>query len=67
MDDKVEISGPAPTPAPIEKIRDEYRFQLWHFAPSASAVIGPLAALRERFKMDKEVIDLMDVDPMYLS
>jgi primosomal protein N' (replication factor Y) len=65
MGDKVEIRGPAP--APIEKIRDEYRFQLWYFAPSASAVIGQLAALRERFKMDKEVIDLMDVDPMNLS
>ncbi|MFQ3223987.1 MAG: primosomal protein N' (replication factor Y) [Lentimonas sp.] len=65
MGDKVEIRGPAP--APIEKIRDEYRFQLWYFAPSASAVIGQLAKLRESFKMDKEVIDLMDVDPMNLS
>ena len=65
MGDKVEIRGPAP--APIEKIRDEYRFQLWYFAPSASAIIGELAALRESFKMDKEVIDLMDVDPMNLS
>jgi primosomal protein N' (replication factor Y) (superfamily II helicase) len=62
---KLEIRGPAP--APIEKIRDEYRFQLWYFAPSASAVIGQLAALRESFKMDKDVIDLMDVDPMNLS
>jgi primosomal protein N' (replication factor Y) len=65
MGDKVEVRGPAP--APIEKIRDEYRFQLWYFAPSASAIIGELAALRESFKMDKEVIDLMDVDPMNLS
>jgi primosomal protein N' (replication factor Y) len=65
MGDKIEIRGPAP--APIEKIRDEYRFQLWYFAPSASAIIGELAALREGFKMDKEVIDLMDVDPMNLS
>lgn len=65
MGGRVEIRGPAP--APIEKIRDEYRFQLWYFAPSASRVIGPLAALRETFKMDKEVIDLIDVDPMNLS
>ncbi|MBT4757547.1 MAG: primosomal protein N' [Opitutae bacterium] len=65
MGEMVEVRGPAP--APIEKIRDEYRFQLWYFAPSASAIIGKLAALRESFKMDQEVIDHMDVDPMNLS
>lgn len=65
MGDRLEVRGPAP--APIEKIRDEYRFQLWYFAPSASRVIVELTALRESFKMDKEVIDLIDVDPMNLS
>ena len=65
MGERIEIRGPAP--APIEKIRDEYRFQLWYFAPSASGVIGALSALRQRFKMDKDVIDLIDVDPMNLS
>lgn len=65
MDGQLEIRGPAP--APIEKIRDEYRFQLWYFAPSASRVIQQLATLREGFKMDKEVIDLIDVDPMNMS
>ena len=65
MHGELEIRGPAP--APIEKIRDEYRFQLWYFTPSASRVIQKLAKLRERFKMDKEVIDLIDVDPMNMS
>jgi primosomal protein N' (replication factor Y) len=65
MDGQLEIRGPAP--APIEKIRDEYRFQIWYFAPSASRVIGSLMALRDGFKMDKEVIDLIDVDPMNMS
>jgi primosomal protein N' (replication factor Y) len=65
MEGQLEIRGPAP--APIEKIRDEYRFQLWYFAPSASRIIVKLVALRQQFKMDKEVIDLMDVDPMNLS
>lgn len=65
MAGQLEIRGPAP--APIEKIRDEYRFQLWYFAPSASRVIGRIVALRERFKMDKDVVDLIDVDPMNLS
>jgi primosomal protein N' (replication factor Y) len=65
MDGVLEIRGPAP--APIEKIRDEYRFQIWYFTPSASRVIGQIAALRDGFKMDREVIDLIDVDPMNLS
>ncbi|MGJ8640891.1 MAG: replication restart helicase PriA [Opitutaceae bacterium] len=65
MGERLEIRGPAP--APIEKIRDEYRFQLWYFAPSASRVITDLVSLRESFKLDKEVIDLIDVDPMNLS
>ena len=65
MEGQLEIRGPAP--APIEKIRDEYRFQLWYFAPSASRVISQLAKQREQFKMDKEVIDLIDVDPMNMS
>jgi hypothetical protein len=30
-------------------------------------VIGSLMALRDGFKMDKEVIDLIDVDPMNMS
>jgi len=61
----LEIRGPAP--APIEKIRDEYRFQIWYFAPSASKVIGTIRKLRQDFKMDKDVIDLLDVDPMSMS
>jgi len=65
MEGQLEIRGPAP--APIEKIRDEYRFQLWYFAPSASRVIQKIAKLRESFKMDKDVIDLIDVDPMNMS
>ena len=63
--DRLSIRGPAP--APIEKIRDEYRFQLWYFTPSAQAVIDELTALRRDFKMDKSVIDQVDVDPMQMS
>lgn len=65
LGDQIEIRGPAP--APIEKIRDEYRFQVWYFAPSAQKIIGPLVELRNSFKMDKDVIDLLDVDPMNMS
>lgn len=65
MGDAIEIRGPAA--APIEKIRDEYRFQLWYFAPSASQVIQRIVSLREGFKMDRDVSDQIDVDPMQLS
>lgn len=65
LGDAIEVRGPAP--APIEKIRDEYRFQLWYFTASASRVIQQIVALRAGFKMDKEVIDILDVDPMNLS
>ncbi len=64
LGERIEIRGPAP--APIEKIRGEYRYQLWYFAPSASRVIQDIARLREDFKMDKEVADSLDVDPMHL-
>lgn len=63
--ERLVVRGPAP--APIEKIRDEYRFQLWYFAPSAQAVINELLNLRDQFKMDKTVIDQIDVDPMQMS
>lgn len=65
LGEAIEIRGPAP--APIEKIRDEYRYQLWYFTPSASRVIQKLVALRAEFKLDKEIIDTVDVDPMQMS
>jgi len=65
LGDEIEIRGPAA--APIEKIRDEYRFQLWYFTPSISAVIGRLTAMKERFRLDRDVVEQLDVDPMNLS
>lgn len=62
---KIEIRGPAP--APVEKIRDEYRFQLWYFMPAIGSVIDHLRELRESFRLDKDVIEQIDVDPMHLS
>jgi len=61
----VEIRGPAP--APLEKVKDFYRYHLWYFVENVSATIPLLVALREQFKSDKEVIDVIDVDPMDLS
>lgn len=65
LGDKIEIRGPAP--APVEKIRDEYRFQLWYFTPNVSSIIDRLAELRGSFKLDKDVIEQIDIDPMNMS
>ena len=57
----IEIRGPAP--APIEKVKDYYRFQIWYFVKNVSTTIGELVTLRQAFKMDGDVIDVFDVDP----
>lgn len=61
---RVELRGPAP--APIEKIRDEYRWQLWIFVGSVSRVIADLARLRDAFAWPEGVTQMLDVDPMNL-
>jgi primosomal protein N' (replication factor Y) len=61
---RVELRGPAP--APIEKIRDEYRWQLWYFVDSVTRVIGDLSRLRDDFEWPKGITQMLDVDPMNL-
>jgi primosomal protein N' (replication factor Y) len=61
---RVELRGPAP--APIEKIRDEYRWQIWFFVGSVTRVIGDLARLRDEFVWPEGVTQMLDVDPMNL-
>ena len=64
LGERVELRGPAP--APIEKIRDEYRWQLWYFVPSVTKVIGDLTRLRDGFNWPDDVKEMLDVDPMNL-
>jgi primosomal protein N' (replication factor Y) len=61
---RIEVRGPAP--APIEKIRDEYRWQIWYFVGSVTRIIGELSALREGFKWPDDITQMLDVDPMNL-
>jgi primosomal protein N' (replication factor Y) len=61
---RVELRGPAP--APIEKIRDEYRWQLWYFVASVTRVIGDLSRLRDGFEWPDGITQMLDVDPMNL-
>ena len=62
---KIEIRGPVP--APLERVKDYYRFHAWFFVGNVSKVLPEIVALRQQFKMDKEVIDVFDVDPRDLT
>ena len=60
----VEIRGPAP--APIEKVKDEYRFQVWYFCARATKVVPALVRLQAGFAWPEDVTQVLDVDPMSL-
>lgn len=61
----VEIRGPSR--APIEMIRGEYRYQVWYFCPQVLPVIREIKKALADFPLDKEIIEVIDVDPMNLS
>jgi len=65
VEPNLEIRGPAP--CPLERIQDYFRYQIWYFVPNVSRFIPHLTELRKSFKWDKEVIEVVDVDAMYLS
>ncbi len=60
----IEIRGPAP--APIEKIKDQYRYHLWYFVKNASQILPKINALRSSFPFDKTIHEALDVDPQSL-
>jgi primosomal protein N' (replication factor Y) (superfamily II helicase) len=60
----VEIRGP--TPAPIEKVKDEYRYQVWYFCARATKVVPELVKLQAEIKWPDDVTQVLDVDPMSL-
>lgn len=58
----VEIRGP--TPSPIEKVKDEYRYQVWYFCARATKVVPELVRLQGEVKWPRDVTQVLDVDPM---
>lgn len=64
LGDLVELRGPAPSP--IEKIKDEYRYQLWYFTHNVRKTVQALSALRATFAWPDDMVQVMDVDPMNL-
>ncbi len=61
---RLEVRGPSPSP--IEKIKDEYRWQVWYFTAAVTQVVPELARLRAAFKWPDDLTQVMDVDPMSL-
>lgn len=65
LGNRAEVRGPAPPPR--EKVKDNYRFQVWYFVGNVSKTVADIIALRGEFKMDKDVFDVLDVDPVQLG
>jgi primosomal protein N' (replication factor Y) len=64
LGDKVELRGPSPSP--IEKIKDHYRYQLWYFTGKVTPVVAELQRLRAGFAWPDDVVQVLDVDPVNL-
>lgn len=65
LGEKVTLMGPAASP--IEKIQDEYRWQLWYLCNApVSGIVSELARLRAAFAWPEDMIQVLDVDPVNL-
>ena len=60
----VDLKGPAASP--IEKIKDEYRWQLWYFTNAVTKVVPELTRLRDGFAWPDDITQVLDVDPANL-
>lgn len=65
LGEHLEIRGP--TPAPLEKVKDNYRFQVWYFCGNVSRTIPHLQRLRQNFKWPGDMVQVLDVDAVNLS
>ena len=62
-----EITVKGSAAAPIEKMNGYYRHHLFYFTHSVRNALEKLEALREKFPMDTEVHDVLDVDAHQIS
>ncbi len=65
LGNRVELRGPSPSP--IEKIKDEYRWQLWYFTSGVARVTADLVRLRAAFAWPDDITQVLDVDPVNLA
>ena len=55
-----------PTPAPVERIEDFYRWHICYFTNSVRAVIRAIGELKKEFPLDQDIEDVIDTDPLSL-
>ena len=55
-----------PMPAPIEKIKDEYRYQLLYYTVQVTKLVSALTPLRAAFAWPDDVNQVLDIDPVSL-
>ena len=53
-----------PTPAPLEKMEDFYRWHICYFTSSVRAVVRAIGELREEFPFDDDIEETIDSDPI---
>lgn len=58
----VELRGPVA--APLERVKGHYRYHLWIFTKSVTRVLPELLKLKENLKLKKDIIEIIDVDPI---
>jgi len=61
----VEVKGPAATP--LAKIKGYYRYHLFYLTGSVIKGLAQVQRIRQEFPIDKEIIDILDVDAHQVS
>lgn len=64
--EKMGVEAKGPVPCPVERIQDQFRYQIWYFCGKVTPVVGFLSERRRSFRWDKEVVEILDVDAMNL-
>ncbi len=60
-----EVRGPVV--APIARIRDEYRYQIWYFTKHCRMLVEAVRELRRELKLPPDVREVLDVDAYSLQ
>jgi primosomal protein N' (replication factor Y) len=63
--ENVDIKGPAP--APLEKIKGYYRYHIFYLTNHVPKFLAQFRKRREKFPLDVEIHDILDVDAFQIS
>ncbi len=61
----IQIKGPAATP--LAKIKGYYRYHLFYLTSSVDHCLSQIQKIRHEFPLDKEILDILDVDAHQVS